>query len=49
MPPRDQPIRDAPPFYGREEGYRPGFVPPNVIDRPERNDCEIIVVSKLLT
>ncbi|KAF5299876.1 hypothetical protein FQA39_LY11413 [Lamprigera yunnana] len=59
LPIRDVPVRDAPvrevrdplPFYGREDNFRvtPTFVPPPIIDRPERNDCEIIVVSRLLT
>lgn len=56
MPPRDMPLRDMPPrdmpsFYGRDDPYRaaPTYVPPPIIDRPDRNDCEIIVVSRLLT
>ncbi|KAF2892772.1 hypothetical protein ILUMI_13407 [Ignelater luminosus] len=51
MPPRDLPPRDMPPFYGRDDPYRsgPAYVPPPIMDRPDRNDCEIIVVSRLLT
>lgn len=42
--------RGAAPYYGRDEPYAPGFVPPAIVDAaPERNDCEIIVVSKALT
>ncbi|KAF5270000.1 hypothetical protein FQR65_LT05799 [Abscondita terminalis] len=50
-PPRDIPQRDPVMFYGREENFRPppAYIPPSGIDRPERNDCEIIVVSRLLT
>ncbi|XP_018324076.1 pre-mRNA-splicing factor srp2 [Agrilus planipennis] len=48
-------FRDGPrsKFYGREEPYPPQpYVPPPAVEvplPPERNDCEIIVVSKLLT
>lgn len=43
-------MREVPGYYGREESYRPSpsFIPQN-LERPERNDCEIIVVSKPLT
>lgn len=49
LPPRD--LRDMrEPYYGREDTFRgPAFIPPPLIDRPDRNDCEIIVVSRLLT
>jgi len=57
LPSRDFPPRDMPLHFGREDSYRPApsfvpaptFVPPPIIDGPDRNDCEIIVVSKLLT
>ncbi|KAK4876514.1 hypothetical protein RN001_009020 [Aquatica leii] len=54
MPPRDLPprdVRDPGMFYGRDDNFRPPptYIPPPVIERPERNDCEIIVVSRLLT
>lgn len=36
------------PYY-EEPSYQPEYIPPPVIERPERNDCEIIVVLKSLT
>ncbi|KAK5642265.1 hypothetical protein RI129_008432 [Pyrocoelia pectoralis] len=49
LPPRD--LRDMrEPYYAREDSFRgPAFIPPPLMDRPDRNDCEIIVVSRLLT
>ncbi|KAI4470475.1 nuclear receptor coactivator 5-related [Holotrichia oblita] len=41
--------RDVPPYYEEPYPPYPSFVPPPMNDRPERNDCEIIVVSKALT
>ncbi|KAK9745935.1 RNA recognition motif [Popillia japonica] len=46
--PVDQ-FRDVPPYYEEPYPPYPSFVPPPMNDRPERNDCEIIVVSKALT
>ncbi|GJQ67887.1 hypothetical protein Trydic_g16647 [Trypoxylus dichotomus] len=46
--PVDQ-FREIPPFYEEPYPPYPSFVPPPLNDRPERNDCEIIVVSKALT
>lgn len=39
------------PYYNRDEPYAPApaYVPPPIEMAPERNDCEIIVVSKALT
>lgn len=37
------------PYYGRDENYSSGYAPPILDSAPERNDCEIIVVSKTLT
>ncbi|XP_017768938.1 PREDICTED: PAX-interacting protein 1 [Nicrophorus vespilloides] len=39
---------DAPPYY-EPPPYQSTYQPPPHIERPERNDCEIIVVSKALT
>ncbi|KAL3285280.1 hypothetical protein HHI36_019390 [Cryptolaemus montrouzieri] len=36
-------------FYPPQERYPEYGQPPAIIDRPERNDCEIIVVAKMLT
>lgn len=41
--------REASSFYKEPYQAYPSFVPPPLNDRPERNDCEIIVVSKALT
>lgn len=40
-------FRDLP-FY-EDAPYQSDFVQPTTLDRPERNDCEIIVVLKSLT
>lgn len=37
------------PYYGRDDAYGPNYAAPVLDVPPERNDCEIIVVSKALT
>ncbi|KAG5865055.1 hypothetical protein JTB14_020179 [Gonioctena quinquepunctata] len=57
-PPPKMGFRDRDPFYGRDNRdypppHREPYMPPPVIEPPppvvEKNDCEIIVVSKALT
>lgn len=42
-------FREGPLYYDEPYPSYPSFVPPPINERPERNDCEIIVVSKALT